>query len=103
MAVNIPGVILMVLFYLLLLGTGIWASFKSKREQKKSGANETEMTLLGNRSINWMVGIFTMTGEDSSAEDNRTGVNLGRILPEQDPAPLGFGLPVFRDLFGLIR
>ena len=71
MAVNIPGVILMVLFYLMVLGTGIWASFKSKREQKKSGANETEMTLLGNRSINWVVGIFTMTGEDSSAEDNR--------------------------------
>ncbi|XP_062255675.1 high-affinity choline transporter 1-like [Platichthys flesus] len=61
MAVNIPGVILMVLFYLLVLGTGIWASFKSKREQKKSGANETEMTLLGNRNINWVVGIFTMT------------------------------------------
>ncbi|CAB1425523.1 unnamed protein product [Pleuronectes platessa] len=61
MAVNIPGVILMLLFYLLVLGTGIWASFKSKREQKKSGANEMEMTLLGNRSINWVVGIFTMT------------------------------------------
>ncbi|CAB1426671.1 unnamed protein product [Pleuronectes platessa] len=61
MAVNIPGVILMVLFYLLVLGTGIWASFKSKREQKKSGANEMEMTLLGNRSINLVVGIFTMT------------------------------------------
>ncbi|CAB1447430.1 unnamed protein product [Pleuronectes platessa] len=61
MAVNIPGVIFMVLFYLLVLGTGIWASFKSKREQKKSGANKTEMTLLGNRSINWVVGIFTMT------------------------------------------
>ncbi|XP_060942872.1 high-affinity choline transporter 1-like [Limanda limanda] len=61
MAVNIPGVILMGLFYLLVLGTGIWASFKSKREQKKSGANEMEMTLLGNRSINWVVGIFTMT------------------------------------------
>ena len=61
----------MVLFYLLVLGTGIWASFKSKREQKKSGASETEMTLLGNRSINWVVGLFTMTGEDSSAEANR--------------------------------
>ncbi|XP_062250042.1 high-affinity choline transporter 1-like [Platichthys flesus] len=61
MAVNIPGVILMVLFYLLVLGTGIWASFKSKREQKRSGANKTEMTLLGNRSINLVVGIFTMT------------------------------------------
>ncbi|XP_024916791.1 high-affinity choline transporter 1-like isoform X1 [Cynoglossus semilaevis] len=61
MAVNIPGVIVMLIFYLLVLGTGIWASFKSKREQKKSGAGEMEMSLLGNRSINWMVGIFTMT------------------------------------------
>ncbi|XP_039640639.1 high-affinity choline transporter 1-like [Perca fluviatilis] len=62
MAVNIPGVIAMVFFYLLVLGTGIWASFKSKREQKKSAATGTEMALLGNRSIGLVVGIFTMTG-----------------------------------------
>ncbi|XP_076599904.1 high-affinity choline transporter 1-like [Chaetodon auriga] len=61
MAVNIPGVIVMVLFYLLVLGTGIWASFKSKREQKKSAATGMDMALLGNRSINWVVGVFTMT------------------------------------------
>ncbi|XP_024916992.1 high-affinity choline transporter 1-like [Cynoglossus semilaevis] len=61
MAVNVPGVVMMVLFYLLVLGTGIWAAFKSRREQKKSKANKMEMALLGNRSINWMVGIFTMT------------------------------------------
>ncbi|XP_074503158.1 high-affinity choline transporter 1-like [Sebastes fasciatus] len=61
MAVNIPGVIAMVFFYLLVLGTGIWASFKSKREQKKSAANGMDMALLGNRSINLAVGIFTMT------------------------------------------
>ncbi|XP_059215824.1 high-affinity choline transporter 1-like [Centropristis striata] len=61
MAVNIPGVVAMVFFYLLVLGTGIWASFKSKREQKKSSATEMEMTLLGNRSINLVVGVFTMT------------------------------------------
>ncbi|XP_067466944.1 high-affinity choline transporter 1-like [Thunnus thynnus] len=61
MAVNIPGVIVMVLFYLLVLGTGIWASFKSKREQRKSAATEMEMALLGNRQISWVVGIFTMT------------------------------------------
>ncbi|XP_073338703.1 high-affinity choline transporter 1-like [Pagrus major] len=61
MAVNIPGVIAMVFFYLLVLGTGIWASFKSKREQKKSAATGVEMTLLGNRSINWVVSILTMT------------------------------------------
>ncbi|XP_068183668.1 high-affinity choline transporter 1-like isoform X2 [Antennarius striatus] len=61
MAVNVPGVIVMVFFYLLVLGTGIWASFKSKRKQKESGATGLEMVLLGNRSINWVVGIFTMT------------------------------------------
>ncbi|XP_068184434.1 high-affinity choline transporter 1-like [Antennarius striatus] len=61
MAVNVPGVIVMVFFYLLVLGTGIWASFKSKRKQKRSGAPGMEMVLLGNRSINWVVGIFTMT------------------------------------------
>ncbi|XP_042358436.1 LOW QUALITY PROTEIN: high-affinity choline transporter 1-like [Plectropomus leopardus] len=61
MAVNIPGVISMVFFYLLVLGTGIWASFKSKREQRKSGATGIEMALLGNRSISLVVGIFTMT------------------------------------------
>ncbi|KAG8000386.1 High-affinity choline transporter 1, partial [Nibea albiflora] len=61
MAVNIPGVIAMVLMYLLVLGTGIWASFKSKRKQKKSAASTVDMALLGNRSINCVVGIFTMT------------------------------------------
>ncbi|XP_049435511.1 high-affinity choline transporter 1-like [Epinephelus fuscoguttatus] len=61
MALNIPGVIAMVFFYLLVLGTGIWASFKSKREKRKSEATGMEMTLLGNRSISMVVGIFTMT------------------------------------------
>lgn len=51
----------MVFFYLLVLGIGIWASFKSRREQKKTSASEIEMTILGNRSISLVVGIFTMT------------------------------------------
>ncbi|KAM3606806.1 uncharacterized protein V6R79_023481 [Siganus canaliculatus] len=61
MAVNIPGVIAMVFFYLLVLGTGVWASFKSKRKQEKCAASGMEMALLGNRSINCVVGVFTMT------------------------------------------
>ncbi|KAM6997182.1 high-affinity choline transporter 1-like [Tautogolabrus adspersus] len=61
MAVNIPGVVVMLIFYLLVLGTGIWASFKSKKEQKKNAASGLEMALLGNRNINWIVGIFTLT------------------------------------------
>ncbi|KAM6922404.1 high-affinity choline transporter 1-like [Lycodopsis pacificus] len=61
MALNIPGVAVMVFFYLLVLGIGIWASFKSKREAKKGHGDTTEMALLGNRGINLVVGIFTMT------------------------------------------
>ncbi|XP_068184178.1 high affinity choline transporter 1-like isoform X2 [Antennarius striatus] len=61
MAVNIPGVIAMVVFYLLILGTGVWASFKSNKKQKRTGATRMEMALLGNRNINLVVGIFTMT------------------------------------------
>lgn len=63
MAVNIPGVVVMVVFYLMVLGTGVWASFKSRRKQKNSGATRIEMVLVGNRSINVVVGAFTMTGE----------------------------------------
>ncbi|XP_068184067.1 high affinity choline transporter 1-like [Antennarius striatus] len=33
-----------------------------RRKLRKSGATGMEMVLLGNRSINWVVGIFTMTG-----------------------------------------
>ncbi|XP_061693950.1 high-affinity choline transporter 1-like isoform X2 [Syngnathoides biaculeatus] len=61
MALNIPGVSVMMFFYLLVLAIGVWASFKSKREAKKGRGDQTEMALLGNRGINLAVGIFTMT------------------------------------------
>lgn len=63
MAVNIPGVVMMVVFYLMVLGIGVWAMFKSRKKQKKSGATGMEMVLLGNRSVNVVVGAFTMTGK----------------------------------------
>ncbi|KAJ4946031.1 hypothetical protein JOQ06_023709 [Pogonophryne albipinna] len=62
MSLNIAGLVVMVLFYLLVLGTGIWASMKSNRLKKSSQADITEVTLLGNRGISLVVGIFTMTG-----------------------------------------
>lgn len=61
MALNILGVTVMMFFYLLVLAIGIWASVKSKREAKKGQGDKTEMALLGNRGINLVVGIFTMT------------------------------------------
>ncbi|XP_073343494.1 high-affinity choline transporter 1-like [Pagrus major] len=61
MSLNVPGLISMVFFYLLVLGTGIWASMKSKRVRKSSQADQTEVSLLGNRGISLAVGVFTMT------------------------------------------
>ncbi|XP_042349761.1 high-affinity choline transporter 1-like [Plectropomus leopardus] len=61
MSLNVPGLVVMVLFYLLVLGIGIWASMKSKRLQKSSQADRTEVTLLGNRGISLVVGVFTTT------------------------------------------
>ncbi|XP_061612912.1 high-affinity choline transporter 1-like [Phyllopteryx taeniolatus] len=62
MSVNIPGIVVMVLFYLLVLCTGIWASRKTKQMPKNGQANQMDITLLANRSIHLMVGVFTMTG-----------------------------------------
>ncbi|XP_042340923.1 high-affinity choline transporter 1-like [Plectropomus leopardus] len=61
MALNIPGVIAAVLFYILILGTGVWAAQKSKKAERKSHGARTEVVLLGDRNISLLVGIFTMT------------------------------------------
>lgn len=63
MALNIPGVIAVALFYVLILGTGVWAAQKSKKAERKSHGGKTEVVLLGDRNINLLVGICTMTGK----------------------------------------
>ncbi|XP_056291152.1 high-affinity choline transporter 1-like isoform X2 [Pseudoliparis swirei] len=72
MAVSIPGVMAMVVFYLLIFGVGIWASFKSKKERKKSQVDSMETALLGNRSISRVVGIFTTAVKGSPNHDLTT-------------------------------
>ncbi|XP_061112219.1 high-affinity choline transporter 1-like [Conger conger] len=61
MAANIPGLIAVALFYVIILATGIWASRKSKQEEKRSTGTGTEVALVAGRNINVIVGIFTMT------------------------------------------
>ncbi|XP_049919264.1 high-affinity choline transporter 1-like [Epinephelus moara] len=61
MALNIPGLIMMVAFYLLVLGTGIWASVKSKKMEKNTQGGRLEFSFLANRSVSLFVGVFTMT------------------------------------------
>ncbi|XP_037615836.1 high affinity choline transporter 1-like [Sebastes umbrosus] len=61
MAVNWPELLSIGVFYMIVLGTGIWASRKSKREEKKCTGNRSEVTMVGGRNLNIWVGIFTMT------------------------------------------
>lgn len=64
MALNVPGLIVMAVFYLVILGTGIWASLRSRKEEKECSGDGMEITLLAGRKISLLVGIFTLTGED---------------------------------------
>lgn len=53
----------MVIFYLLVLGIGIWAFLKSKKMEKNSAGGQVEVSFLANRRVTLAVGVFTMTGE----------------------------------------
>ncbi|KAM4627087.1 high-affinity choline transporter 1-like [Polymixia lowei] len=61
MVLNIGGLVAVVVFYVLILAIGVWASKKSKKEEKKCVGTTSEVTMIGGRNISLLVGIFTMT------------------------------------------
>ncbi|XP_069012866.1 high affinity choline transporter 1-like [Embiotoca jacksoni] len=61
MAVNWIGLLSIGVFYIIILATGIWASRKSKHEEKKSAGSRSEVVMVGGRNLNIWVSIFTMT------------------------------------------
>lgn len=63
MALNIPGLVSVSVFFMLTLATGIWASWKSRKDQQSR--NPTEMAMVGARNINIFLGLFTATGKFS--------------------------------------
>ena len=66
MALHTSGLIMMVVFYLIVMGIGIWASVKSKRMEKNALGGQMEASFLAHRSVTLAVGVFTMTGEAGS-------------------------------------
>lgn len=54
---EILGLLSIVLFYILILGVGMWAGKKGSKEA------DSEDVMLAGRSIGVLVGIFTMTGK----------------------------------------
>ncbi|XP_068442756.1 high-affinity choline transporter 1-like [Clinocottus analis] len=61
MAVNWLGLLSIGVFYILILAMGIWASRKSKREEKKCTGKRSEVIMVGGRDLNIWVSICTMT------------------------------------------
>ncbi|KAG1667128.1 High-affinity choline transporter 1 [Nymphon striatum] len=59
MALYIPGIISIVIFYVLILAVGIWAG--KKKHKGEAMESESEEVMLAGRSIGLFVGIFTMT------------------------------------------
>ncbi|BHF82712.1 hypothetical protein SprV_0802585100 [Sparganum proliferum] len=58
--VNIPGVVGIIVFYLIILAVGIWAARKSKRTTA-AGLTDSEDVMLAGRDIGLFIGVFTMT------------------------------------------
>lgn len=60
MAVNVIGLVAVIVFYLLILIVGIIAGRKKKSDP---GSSDTEEVMVAGRNIGLLVGVFTMTGE----------------------------------------
>lgn len=60
MAINVGGLVSIIVFYLLILAVGIWAGWKHGKNNKEVG---TESVMLAGRNMGVFVGIMTMTGK----------------------------------------
>lgn len=61
MAVNWLGLPSIGVFYMIVLGTGVWASRKSTHEERKCTGTRGEVAMVGGRNLN--ISIFTITGK----------------------------------------
>ncbi|CAK8686514.1 unnamed protein product [Clavelina lepadiformis] len=60
MAINVPGLVSIIVFYLVILAIGIWAAWY-KRRRGGSPDENNERIMVGGRDIGLFVGSFTMT------------------------------------------
>ncbi len=63
MAVNIAGLIAVIVFYIAIFVIGILAARK-KAKKNADGQEDQEQVMLAGRNLGWFVGCFTMTGKD---------------------------------------
>ena len=58
-AINVPGLVSIIVFYLIVLFIGIWAGWKQRKSQVTS---DQETVMLAGRNIGLFVGVLTMGG-----------------------------------------
>ena len=63
--INVPGLVSIIVFYLLILVIGILAARKKDKNTAKAQTTEEETNevILAGRNIGMFVGCFTMTGK----------------------------------------
>ncbi|KAL1480928.1 hypothetical protein MTO96_050629 [Rhipicephalus appendiculatus] len=64
MAINIPGLLSIIFFYVIILGVGIWAGRKTNAPRRGTlsvSVGEQSNIMLAGRNIGLFVGVFTMT------------------------------------------
>ncbi|CAH8603300.1 unnamed protein product [Heterobilharzia americana] len=91
--IYIPGLVAIVVFYLLILFVGLWAARKGKRDG--ASGTDTEEVMLAGRNIGLLVGIFTMTatwvggGYINGTAENTYNPSQGLVWCQ---APLGYAV-----------
>ncbi|KAF7259058.1 hypothetical protein EG68_03730 [Paragonimus skrjabini miyazakii] len=87
----VPGLIAIIIFYLLILLVGFWAARKSKK--RTADTTESEEVMLAGRNIGLVVGIFTMTatwvggGYINGTAENTYKIGQGLVWCQ---APIGY-------------
>ena len=75
MGVEVAGLVVLVVFYVVILVVGVFAA-----RRKQRGAS-LETSIVADRDINTLVGVFTMTGTKlSTSLKSLNGVNDGMCL-----------------------
>ena len=55
--INVPGLVGIIIFYIIILGIGLWAAWRRR------GEANTEEVMLAGRDIGLFIGVLTMTGK----------------------------------------
>ncbi|EFX80893.1 hypothetical protein DAPPUDRAFT_22271, partial [Daphnia pulex] len=95
MAINVGGLVSIIVFYLVILAVGIWAGWRHGKKNQKE-ATGTESVMLAGRNMGVFVGIMTMTA---------TWVDGGYIMGSAEvvftsgvawcQAPFGYAVALF--------